>query len=151
MNNTTTITPPSLPESKVIKDIETCNVCLFDVKTTCLLDDSEIVQVSAVDWLTQSRCLSSSSGKLFCDGELTEAAEMNATLNRFELSLKKFCGTVVLVGHEAWAFDVKHFWNNVKNWHLEDLFPSCLEGFVNTFPLFRDFFPEKYSHSPKTL
>ena len=56
-----------------------------------------------------------------------------------------------MVGHNLRAFDVKHFWNNVKKWHLEDLFCSCIEGFVHTISLFRNLFPEKDSHSQEKL
>ena len=43
---------------------------------------------------------------------------MNVGLKRFGLRLKEFLGSVVLVGHNTWAFDVKHFWNNVKKMAL---------------------------------
>ena len=58
--------------------------------------------------------------------------------------MKKLCVRVVLVGHHDRTFDVKDFWNNVKNWHLEDLFCFCIESFVDTLPLFRNLFPEKH-------
>ena len=51
VNNTTAIPPPtSLPESDIIKDIESCTVCFFDLETSGLSDDCKIVQVSAVDF-----------------------------------------------------------------------------------------------------
>ena len=34
---------------------------------------------------------------------------------------------------------------------MEDLFYSCIEGFLNTLPLFRNLFPEKHSHSHEKL
>ena len=48
------------------------------------------------------------------NGELIDAVEMNVGLNRFGLWLKEFCGRLVLVGHNVWAFDVNHFWINFK-------------------------------------
>ena len=62
--------------------------------------------------------ITESSGKLFCHGKLIDGVEMNVGLNRFGLCLKEFWGSVVLVGHNTWAFDVKHFWNNVKKMAL---------------------------------
>ena len=59
--------------------------------------------------------ITKSSGKLFCHGKLVDAVEVNVGLNRFGLWLKELCGRVVLVGHNVRAFDVKRFWNNVKN------------------------------------
>ena len=56
-----------------------------------------------------------------------------------------------MVGHNVRTFDVKHFWNNVENWHLQDLFCFCIEGFVVTLPLFRNLFPEKHSHVSEKL
>ena len=52
---------------------------------------------------------------LFFHGKLVDAVEVNMGLNRFGLWLKELCGRVVLVGHNVRAFDVKRFWNNVKN------------------------------------
>ena len=39
----------------------------------------------------------------------------------------------------------------LKKGHLEDLFGSCIAGFVDTLPLFRNLFPEKDSHSQEKL
>ena len=51
VNNTTTIPPPaSLPESAITKDVGNFAVFFFDLTTTGLSDDCEIVQVSAVDF-----------------------------------------------------------------------------------------------------
>ena len=88
---------------------------------------------------------------MFCHGKLVDAVEVNVGLNRFGLWLKELCIMVVLVGHNVRAFDMKHFWNNVKKWHLENLFCSCTEGFVDTLPLLRNLFPEKPSHSQEEL
>ena len=86
VNNTTTIlAPTSLSESDITKDIENCTVCFFDLETTDLSDDCEIVQVSAVDFdglrlfeqyaypngsirfgSTEVTSITKSSGKLFC-------------------------------------------------------------------------------------
>ena len=171
VNNTTTIpAPTSLPESDIKKDTENWTVCYFNLETTGLSDDCEIVQVSAVDFAglrlfdqyayrngsinfgsTKVASITKSSGKLFCHGKLVDAVEVNVGLNRFGLWLKELCGRVVLVGHNVRAFDVKHFWNNVKKWHLEDLFCSCIQGFVDTLPLFRNLFSEKHSHSQEKL
>ena len=65
--------------------------------------------------------------------------------------MKELNSRVVLIGHNDRAFDVKHFWNNVKKWHLEDLIRSCIEGFVDTLPLFRNLFPAKHYHSQEKL
>ena len=56
-----------------------------------------------------------SLGKLFCHGKLVDAVAVNMGLNRIVLWLREICGSVVMVGHNVRAFDVKHFWNNVKN------------------------------------
>ena len=163
VNNTTTIpAPTSLPESDIKKDTENWTVCYFNLETTGLSDDCEIVQVSAVDFAglrlfdqyayrngsinfgsTKVASITKSSGKLFCHGKLVDAVEVNVGLNRFRLWLKELCGRVVLVGHNVRAFDVKQFWNNFKKWHFQDLSCSCIEGFVDTLPLFRNLFPEK--------
>ena len=51
VNNTTTIPLPTcLPERDIMKDIENCTVSFFDLETSGLSDDCEIVQVSAVDF-----------------------------------------------------------------------------------------------------
>ena len=51
----------------------------------------------------------------------------NVALNRLGLWLKNLCGMVFLVGQNIRVFDVKSFWNNVKTWHLVDLFRFCIE------------------------
>ena len=48
---------------------------------------------------------------------------MNVGLNRFGLRLKELCGMVVLGDHNVWAFDVKHFFDNVKK---KDIWRICL-------------------------
>ena len=146
MNNTTTIPAPTcLPERDIIKDIENCTVCFFDFETTSLSDDCDIAQVSAVDFdslrlfdqyvypngsisfrATKVRSIIKSSGKLLCHGKLVDAVEVNVGLIKFGLWLKELCSRVVLVGHNVQAFNVKHFWNTVKKWRLEDLFCSCI-------------------------
>ena len=105
VNNTTTIpAPTSLPENDIIKDIENCTVCFFDLETTGLSDDCEIVQISPVDFdglrlfdqyvyptgrnsfgSTKVTGITKSSGTLFCHGKLLDAVEVNLGLNRFGL------------------------------------------------------------------
>ena len=128
----------------------------FDLEATSLSDDCEIAQVSAVYfdglkrfdqyiYLSGSISLRATkvtdikkSRKLFCHGKLVDAVEVNVGLVRFALLLKQFFVSVVLVGYNVKDFDVKHSWNNVK---LEDLLHSCVKGFVDTLPLFRNIFP----------
>ena len=101
-------------------------------------EDCEIVQVSAVDFdglrlFEQHVSLNGSirfqskkfTGvtKLFCHGQLVDAVEVNVGLNRFGLRLKELCGMVVLGDHNVWAFDVKHFFDNVKK---KDIWRICL-------------------------
>ena len=105
VNNTTTIPPPaSLPENDIIKDIENCTVCFFDLETTGLSDDCENIQVSAVDFdalilfnqyvypngsisfgATKVTVITKPSGKIFCHGNLVNAVEVNMGLNKFGL------------------------------------------------------------------
>ena len=68
--------------------------------------------------------ITKSSGKLIC-----HRFDLKVGLNRFELWLKELCGRVVLLGHNVLAFDVKHFWNNIKNNIWRILF--ALAGSVN--------------------
>ena len=109
MNNTTTISPPIiLPENDIIKDIENCTVCLFDLETTGLSDDREIVQVSAFDFdglrlsdqyvypngtisfrATKVTGITKSSRKFSCHGKLVDAVKVNVGLNRLRLRLKE--------------------------------------------------------------
>ena len=89
--------------------------------------------------------ITKSSGKLFCHGKFVNVVEVNVILNRFGPWMKKLCGGVVLVRHNFRAFDEKHFLNNVKKWHLEDLFRSCIKTFADMLPLFQNPFPETHS------
>ena len=105
MNYTTiTLAPTSLSESDIIKDIENCTVCFFDLDTTGttgLSNDCENVQASAVDFdglrlfdqyvypngsisfgVTKVTRITESSGKLFCHGKLVDTGEVNMGLNR---------------------------------------------------------------------
>ena len=108
MNKITTIPPPtSFSTSDIKKDIESCTVCFFDLETTGLSDTG--IAGSKDTGITKL------SGKLYSHGKLFDAVEVKVGLNRFGLWLKELCGRVVLVGHNVWVFDVKHFLNNVKN------------------------------------
>ena len=81
---------------------------------------------------TKVTSITKSPEKLIC-----HRLGLNVGLNRFGLCLKELC--VVLVGHNIWAFDVKHFWNNVKNniWRIS----FALAGSVNPVSLFGNLFP----------
>ena len=102
VNYTTTIlAPTSLSESHITEDIENCTVCFFDLETTDLSDDCEIVQVSTVDFdglrlfeqyayrngsirfgSTEVTSITKSSGKLLYHWKLVDAVEVNMGLNR---------------------------------------------------------------------
>ena len=87
--------------------MKTVTFSFIDFETTGLSDDSEIVQVSAVDFddlrlfdryvypngsisfgETTVTGITKSSGKLLCHGKLVDAVEMNVGLNRIGFWLK---------------------------------------------------------------
>ena len=104
VNNTTTIPPPTcLPYKDIIKDVESCTVCFFDIETTGL---SEILRLFRFQLLilmvwdglitvypngsitfraTKVTGITKSSWELFCHGKLVDTVNMNVGLKRFGL------------------------------------------------------------------
>ena len=107
MNNTTTILPP------------TCHMIVrlfrFQLLVLMVLNGliSNYLNGRISFGATNVTGITKSLGKLFFQGKLVAAVEVNMGLNRFVLWLQEICGRIVIIGHVG-AFDVKHFWNNVK-------------------------------------
>lgn len=164
-----------IPNATILSPIEdisvekllNAEVCVFDLETTSLCRDCDIVQISAVtldgrlkfnQYILPSKDISPSAakvtgitmnaGKLFLQGRPVLTVDIKEGLSLFKNWLSTFEKGIILVGHNIKAFDVKHLLRHAK---LNGLDFHFLAGFVDTLSLFKFFYPENSSHSQEAL
>ena len=157
--DTEEIPPPvSPPETELIADISQLLQITFDLETTSLYDNCEIVQVAAThdgkhfnQYILPERQIQPSAsaitgitklnGKLFLQGTIVDSVDAKEGLNRFSSWLVNFNSSIMLVGHNAKRFDAKHLCRYIKDKGMQDQF-SCVTGFADTLPCIRKHFPQ---------
>ena len=140
---------------------------MFDLETTSLSRDCDIVQISAVtldgmskfnQYILPSQNIAYSAskvtgitmngGKLFLHGRPVESVSIKEALSSFLDWLASFGKNIILVGHNIKAFDVKHLLRHAR---LHGIPLDILAGFVDTLPLFKSFFPGLSSYSQENI
>ncbi|XP_070546713.1 DNA polymerase III PolC-type-like [Ptychodera flava] len=166
------ITTPTL-ESVPVENIE--HVVLFDVETSGLGDDAEILQLSANTLNNSkhfdcyvlpentyvSRQASQITGLSIVDkngecillynGKQVDTLSQRDAMCNFLSFLCELNGPCLLVGHNAKAFDVKYLLKLITKLGLEAKFSGVIAGFGDTLPLFRSKYPNLQSHSQPNL
>ena len=160
-----TFLPPI--ETVPIDRMRDAEICIFDLETTSLQRDCDIVQISAVtldgrskfnQYILPSKNIAPSaskvtgltvnSGKLFLHGKPVSSVDVKEGLLLFQNWLSSFGKEIILMGHNIKAFDVKHLLRH-SNIHRID-FPF-LAGFIDTLPVFKSFHPGQSSYSQENL
>ena len=143
--------------------------CVFDLETTSLQDNCDIVQISAVsidgaysfdkyvlpekDIATAASNVSGLTKKgssLFSHGTLVPTVSIAEALSMFSQWLGSFRQVVVLFGHNIKMFDIKHLLNHINKNKLGSNFCNIV-GYVDTLPLFKSLYPNETSYSQISL
>ncbi|XP_029207906.2 uncharacterized protein LOC114971528 [Acropora millepora] len=141
---------------------------VFDVETTSLATDADIIQLSAIhdddefniyiipedkisataSYITQ---LSMVRGRLFHKGKPVPAEEPKEAFQKFLAWLKAKEKQVVLLAHNAKCFDSKRIIYSLKKYDLLSYFQDCVIGFVDTLALFKKALPNREKYSQESL
>ena len=169
---TTSIPAPSpLPEAQKLSafSLSSSSICVFDLETTSLYDDCDLVQISAKilgeecsfncyilpdapisPAASRITALSKKGNKLFYHGKEVSSVSIKTGLRMFSEWLSSIKTEIVLVGHNIKSFDVKHFMRHVKNQKMDSNFHMII-GYVDTLPIFKSLFPKHKSYSQTSL
>ena len=150
-----------------LDQISTAEICVFDLETTSLSRDCDIVQISAMTLDGRSKFdryilpskdvaysaskvtgITMTGGKLFLHGKPVASVCIKEALSSFVNWLSSFGKHIILAGHNVKAFDVKHLLRHAK---LHGISFDMLAGFVDTLPLSKHVFPEFSTYSQKHL
>ena len=144
-------------------DKATC--CIFDLETTSLYNNCDIVQISAVtvDGLhffdkyilpdsdicaaaSRVHGLTKKGNNLFFHGKLVPTINITDALTMFSEWLTGLNEEIILIGHNIKAFDIKHLLRNIRERNMGLSFHTIV-GYVDTLPLVKTLFPHETSHS----
>ena len=164
--NTLPLSPPRF-EKLHIKTTQVSQV-FFDIETTSLSLDCDILQISAqhqdasfnVYILPNKRIekgaadvtgLSLSHCQLFYKGVSVDSQSQETAVKRFLSWLGTLNGQLILYGHNCKAFDCPRLLKLLKIHGGLDGFTDKVLGFVDTLHLFRGLFPNQGSYRQETL
>lgn len=159
--------PPIETVETATFDIATC--CIFDLETTSLYNNCDIVQISAVtlDGLqsfdkyilpdtdicaaaSRVHGLTKKGNKLFLHGKLVPTVNVADALIMFAEWLTAFNHEIILIGHNIKAFDIKHLLRNIRERNMGLGFHTIV-GYVDTLPLMKTLLPHETSHSQSNI
>ncbi|XP_052075942.1 uncharacterized protein LOC127714036 [Mytilus californianus] len=142
---------------------------LFDLETSSLKLDSEILQIAALNivsgdkfdtYIQPNKSIAPSSSAvtgltangniLFYNGKPVHAVTSESAFQSFVLWLEQY-GQVMLVAHNCKLFDARRLINNMSKLTCYAAFRKSVFGFADTLPLFRQKFPGLNSYSQQKL
>ena len=153
------IPPPiDMPIFTKVTDIENINILYFDLETTSLARDCDIVQIAAVhekdtfnkyimpEKVIHRRAsdetgLSVRKRTLYYRGKPVKTLEASEVLKQF-LDWCTAKGDVVLVAHNCRKFDAVRLLYQIRKHKLSDRL-TCVVGFADTLPYFKQFCKQK--------
>ena len=164
-----TPSPPPALVNLTVEEVSNATYCVFDLETTSLFDDCDIVQLSAVTldgehsfdqfiFAQQNICPSASKvngftkkgTSLFHNGTLVDSVDIRHALEEFSNWLESLNDEIVLIGHNIKSFDTKHFLRTVKI-NKMGLDFGMIVGYIDTLPLFKQLFPLEQSHKQTAI
>lgn len=162
------LVPPTV-EKVHLKHIESMPklVVYFDLETTGLEADCDIVQLSSVvgqqyfnqyilpskkvSWrASEITGLTFDSGSLHLRGKMVEALEPREALQKW-LHWIRPIAPVVLVAHNCYNFDARRLVNNYKKYGLLEELGQLVAGFIDTLPMFKELYPKMSSYRQEEL
>ncbi|CAC5380286.1 unnamed protein product [Mytilus coruscus] len=142
---------------------------LFDLETSSLKLDSEILQIAALNtvsgdtfdtYIQPNKSIAPSSSAvtgltangniLFYNGKPVHAVTSESAFQSFVLWLEQY-GQVMLVAHNCKLFDARRLINNMSKLTCYAAFRKCVSGFADTLPLFRQKITGLNSYSQQKL
>lgn len=123
----------------------------FDLETTGLENDCDIVQLSAVSgekifnkYILPSKTISAGAfatngfqvldGVLYLRGEPQQASSLQDTVEAF-LHFLQSLSSPLIIGHNIWKFDAPILLRGLQELSMKDQFDSCITGFLDTLLL----------------
>ncbi|XP_057296030.1 uncharacterized protein LOC130624974 [Hydractinia symbiolongicarpus] len=151
-----TTTPLSSPEKTKVLNLDKYILCIFDMETTTLFPNCELIQISAISYgrstspfnvyilpngnipQTHVTGISKRRGKLYDKNSIEiSSVRVEEGLKRFVEWIAFFGKKIVLIAHNAKQFDVKHIMLTMKEHNQLENFEKVVAGFVDTLPLFK--------------
>lgn len=143
------------------------NMVFFDIETTGLDLDCDIVQLSAavgdqtfnqyvlpskpiMQQAAEVTGLTLKDGVLHLKGKKIESVGATDAFQHFVNWLKPFA-PLVLVAHNCYNFDSKRLVNSMEKHGIEPALHEVVTGFLDTLPLFRHVLPNLTNHKQETI
>lgn len=143
------------------------NMVFFDIETTGLDLDCDIVQLSAavrdqtfnqyvlpskpiMQQAAEVTGLTLKDGVLHLKGKKIESVGAKDAYQHFLCWLKPFA-PLVLVAHNCYNFDSKRLVNSMEKHGVEPALREVVTGFLDTLPLFRHVLPNLTNHKQETI
>lgn len=160
--------PPLIKDKVLLKHMENLpEMVVFDLETTGLDLDCDIVQLSAVvkdqtfnqyilpfkpiSWqASEVTSLTVKTGSLYLKGKKIESRGAKEAFQCF-LNWLKPIAPVVLIAHNCYNFDAKRLLNSMAKHGLEAALCSVVSGFLDSLPLFKHIFPNMPNYKQETI
>ena len=147
------------------------NIVVFDIETTGLSRNSDIVQIAATDGVKTFNCFiaprqpicaaasaitgltfSEGNNQLYKNGKRVDCTAIHKGLLDFMAFLKSF-RKPVLVGHNIISFDIPVLYNRLQEFQLCQAFMALVKGCIDTLKIARRTFTkaEVGNHKQETL
>lgn len=154
------------PQEMDINDLKSHTTVFFDLETTSLMVDCDIVQIGAIDnngefntYVIPNKMIdpgaSAVTGLTFEQrmlkyrGKPVHAVSRSEALHKF-LEWLQLRSPAVLYAHNA-SFDYRRLFLAIKEENMVDIFKQHILGFVNTIAQFRVIFPKLPNYKQSTV
>ncbi|XP_068696137.1 uncharacterized protein [Montipora foliosa] len=161
-------TPITAPQNEKLMSINSTVKIMFDVETTGLVTNADIIQLSAVHeqdefntYMMPEKDISPEAsrvtqltvvrGRLCLRGKPVDYKSAVEGLKSFMEWLKAKEMPVVLFAHNAKLFDCQRIIYSLLKCDLLSSFQSCVVGFVDTLILFKTVLPHREKYSQPSL
>ena len=145
-----------------------CKCVYFDIETSSLKKDCDIVQISAIcddkcfdRYILPSEPISPRSsdvngltftnGKLYLHNKVVAAQDKKSALSEFVNWLQDFTTPLLLVGHNAHTFDSPRLVSALLACDCAETFRQSVIGISDTLSAFKDVFPKLTSYKQEGL
>ncbi|XP_068696144.1 DNA polymerase III PolC-type-like [Montipora foliosa] len=161
-------TPITAPQNEKLMSLNSTAKIMFDVETTSVVTNADIIQLSAVHkqdefnvyMMPEKEITSEASrvtqltvvgGRLCLKEKPVDSKSAVEGLKSFVEWLKAKEMPVVLFAHNAKSFDCQRIIYSLQKCDLLSSFQSCVVGFVDTIILFKTVLPQREKYSLPSL
>ncbi|CAC5377710.1 unnamed protein product [Mytilus coruscus] len=160
------VTTPSLDTFDV--NIDNMSIVYFDLETTSLANDCDIIQISAIEkssefnqYITPSQCISRQASSvtglsawnniLVHYGQRVDQCIPEKAFQNFICWLEKFSFQIILVGQNCRRFDAPRLLKSLSQYNLSTSFQKKVIGFMDKLSFFRKKYPDLKCHKQEFL